>query len=149
MIEKKITASQDFQLKLPSYKNILIALGIATLLLMPEMVFEMCSNIAGLIFDGLAFLLYQLFHELIGLTRVQSDMIVGSTFIGVGVISLIMISFQYKKIYSWATNKTAIFVDVQKNQLRSVWDKTSRLNKFLFCIVYLPFSLFCMSFLII
>ncbi len=81
MIEKKLTHTSHFPLWLPSYKNIAIAISIAALLLLPDVILEFCTILLNLIFDGIAFVLYQVIHNFLGFSRQQSDIYVGYIFL--------------------------------------------------------------------
>jgi phage-related protein len=129
-------------------KKVLLGLFITMLIIMPEDVLDMVVTTLHYAFEGFEFLLEEVVQHVFHMDKTESQVYVFYLLIGSGVgLVFLIVKITPLVVRSIGQTIQTSWLNLQ-NSVTSFWDRKSIFQKVLLIVLYLPFSLYLLSFMI-
>lgn len=129
-------------------KKILLTLIIATIIIMPEDVIDWVITALHYAFEGFEFLLEEIVQHIFHLDKIESQIYVFYLLIGFGIgLALLIVKitpFVVRSIREWIAKQWQSL----QSSIIDFWNRKSVVEKILLILLYLPATLYLLSFLI-
>ncbi|WP_305907523.1 hypothetical protein Q9L42_015400 [Methylomarinum sp. Ch1-1] len=149
MTDKIIALLQPLRGYTLSFRKILRALVIATLIIMPEEIFDLLFTLLEYAFEGFELLLEEAIQHFFHLNKADTQRYVFYILIALAAAVAVVLCLKAPDWWRRLKTTSTQAYQQQKEETRRYWAHLNRMQRILLVSVYLPLGLYITSFFII